>query len=174
MTEKDIMTKGYNCELFSPLEGPGSLRGGNPPKMGKNYKICFPGLAAKNGEKCPKKEENYSENTILVIFLQFFRDFGGRTGEANFVIFALFFGDFRPGGFPGSVRGKTTRKARTEGQSDLVLGKTHENPGLVNQFLAPPRGQPNCTGTIANSSDHPLTALSSPLRSSTAKPGHLV
>ena len=28
-----------------------------PQKMGKNYKICFPGLAPKNGEKWPKKEE---------------------------------------------------------------------------------------------------------------------
>ena len=38
-----------------PLEGPGSHRGGNPRKMGKNYKLPLPGPTPENGENCPKK-----------------------------------------------------------------------------------------------------------------------
>ena len=50
------------CGLFSPLQGPESLRGGNPRKMGKNYKIPLPRsnplkwgkLAPKRGKITPK------------------------------------------------------------------------------------------------------------------------
>ena len=43
------------CELFFPLEGPESLRGGDPQKMGKNYKIPLPGPTPEIREKSPKK-----------------------------------------------------------------------------------------------------------------------
>ena len=42
------------CELFFPLEGPGRHRGGNPRKMGKNYKIPLSGLTPENGGKLQK------------------------------------------------------------------------------------------------------------------------
>ena len=42
-------------ELLFRLEGPGSLRGGNPRKMGKNYKIPLPGLTPEIGENWPQK-----------------------------------------------------------------------------------------------------------------------
>ena len=53
------------CELFFPLQSP---RGGNPRKMGKNYKIPLPGPTAENGEKLPKNYKKYSKNTFFVIF----------------------------------------------------------------------------------------------------------
>ena len=43
------------CELFFPLEGPESLRGGDPRKMGKNYKIPLPNPTPEIREKSPKK-----------------------------------------------------------------------------------------------------------------------
>ena len=55
--------RSLHCELLFPLN-PGSLRGGNPRKMGKNYKIPLPSPTPEIGPK------NY-DNSIF-----FFR-FGG-------------------------------------------------------------------------------------------------
>ena len=43
------------CELFSPLEGPGSHRGGNRRKMGKITKFPSPIRPPKKGKIAPKK-----------------------------------------------------------------------------------------------------------------------
>ena len=56
----------YSCELFFPLQSPGSPWGGNPRKMGKNYKIPLPGPTPENGEKLPK---NYRKNAPKIHFL---------------------------------------------------------------------------------------------------------
>ena len=102
-----------SCELFFPLQSPGSPRRGNPRKMGKNYKIPLPGPTPENGEKLPK---NYKKKWIFgVFFCNFsviFPHFRGLDRGGEFCNFFPFFGDFGPGGFRGSVRGKTTRKAR--------------------------------------------------------------
>ena len=85
-----------DCELFFPLEGPGSHRGGNPRKMGKNYKIPLPGPTPENGEKLQKNCKNCTFGGILPLFGAFFPIFGGRTGEGNFVIFPHFSGISAP------------------------------------------------------------------------------
>ena len=53
------------CELFFPLQSPGSPRGGNPRKMGKNYKIPLPSPTPGNGEKLPK----ITKKCIFGVFL---------------------------------------------------------------------------------------------------------
>ena len=50
------------------------------PKMGEKYKIPLPRPAPTNGEKSPKNYQKYFENTIFVIFREFFLNFGGWTG----------------------------------------------------------------------------------------------
>ena len=101
---------GRSCayELFFPLEGPGSHRGGNPRKMGKNYKIPLPGPTPENGEKLHKNYKNCIFGVILPLFWGNFPHFRGSDRGGEFCNFSPFFGDFRPGGFPGPLRGKTT------------------------------------------------------------------
>ena len=45
------------------------------------------------------------------MFLQFFPNFGGRTGEGNFVIFPHFSRISTPEAARGPLKGKTARKA---------------------------------------------------------------
>ena len=80
---------------------PGSPRGGNPRKMGRNYKIPPPGPA----EKVPKnyKKKVFSEY-LFGIFSVIFPHFRGLDRGGEFCNFSPFFGDFRAGGFRGSVR----------------------------------------------------------------------
>ena len=99
-------------ELFFPLEGPGSHRCGNPRKMGKNYKIPLPGPTPENGEKLHKNYKNCIFGVILPFFGGNFPHFRGSDRGGEFCNFSPFFGDFRPGGFPSPLRGKTTRNAR--------------------------------------------------------------
>ena len=47
-----------SCFFVFPLEGPGSLRGGNARRMGENYKIPLPGPTPEIGEKRPKNCKN--------------------------------------------------------------------------------------------------------------------
>ena len=101
----------WACELFFPLEGPGSHRGGNPRKTGKNYEIPLPSPTPENGEKCRKITKIVFSEQFYRFFGAIFPIFGGRTGEGEFCNFSPFFGDFRPGGFPGPLRAKTTRNA---------------------------------------------------------------
>ena len=98
----------FACCCF-PLQSPGSPRGGNPLKIGKNYKIPLPGPTPENGEKLPKNYKKYSENTFFEFYGNFFPIFGVWTGEGSFVTFPIF-REFPPRGFRGSVRGKTNRK----------------------------------------------------------------
>ena len=114
--------------MFFPLQSPGSLRGGNPRKMGKNYKIPLPGPTPENGEKLPKNYHN-TPNTFFGHFSIIFpfsqraqrskkfnlaRKFHSRSKFSisleisNFFvdIWALWFFGGNPGGFRGSVRGK--------------------------------------------------------------------
>ena len=52
---KEKNHKHKHCELFFPSQSPGSPQGGNPRKMGKNYKMLLPGPTHENGEKLPEK-----------------------------------------------------------------------------------------------------------------------
>ena len=97
------------CGLFSPLEGPESLRTGNPRKMGNNYKIPLPGPTPENGENWPQKEEKLLRKCKICNFSVIFPHFRGSARGGEFCNFSPFFGDLRPGGSPGPVRGKTTR-----------------------------------------------------------------
>ena len=99
-------------ELFSPLQGPESHRGGNPQKMGKNHKIPLPGPTPENAENCPQKGEKLLRKYNFCNFSVIFPHFRGSDRGGEFCNFSPFFGDFRPGGFPGPVRGKTTRNSR--------------------------------------------------------------
>ena len=102
--------------MFFPLQIPGSPQGGNPRKMGKNYKIPPPPVQPpKMRKKLPKNYKKCSENTFFGNFSVFFPHFRGLDRGGEFCNFFPFFGDFRPGGFRGSVRGKTTRNFRTHG-----------------------------------------------------------
>ena len=56
------------CELSFPLQSPGSHRGGNPRKMGKNYKIPLPQSDPRKWGKITEKLQKYSENTFFVLF----------------------------------------------------------------------------------------------------------
>ena len=100
------------CEMFFPLQSPGSPRGGHPQKMGKNYKIPLPAPTPENGEKLPEKKN--TKNVFSEYFCNFsviFPHFRGLDRGGEFCNFSPFFGDFRPGGFRSAVRGKTTRNA---------------------------------------------------------------
>ena len=95
------------CELFFPLQSPGSPRGGNPRKKGKNLQNSPPrSNPRKWGKITEKLHKKMYFRSIFCNFSVIFPHFRGldRGGE-----FCNFFGDFRPGGFRGSVRGKTTR-----------------------------------------------------------------
>ena len=78
-----------------------------PPKMGKNY------------QNITKK---YSENAFFCNFSVVFPHFRGLDRGGEFCNFFPFFGDFRPGGFRGSVRGKTTRKSWGQKGSTIWRG----------------------------------------------------
>ena len=57
------------CELFFPLQSPGSPRGGNPRKMGRNYDMLLPGPTPENREKLPEKiTKNAPKIHFFVIF----------------------------------------------------------------------------------------------------------
>ena len=71
LLQREKVLARQNC-LFSPLQGPESVRGGNPRKMGKNYKIPLPGPTPENGEKLPK---NYKICIFGVIFPLFGANF---------------------------------------------------------------------------------------------------
>ena len=76
----------------------------------------------KNGEKLqnspprsdPRKWGKIAKNcifgVILPLFWGNFPHFRGSDRGGEICNFSTFFGDFRPGGFPGPLRGKTTRK----------------------------------------------------------------
>ena len=93
-----------------PLRGgaPESQRGGNPRKMGKNYKIPFPSPTPENGEKLPPKRGKLTpKRKILYFFCNFALISGVGPGRGILYFFPIF-RDFRPGGVPGPLRGKTT------------------------------------------------------------------
>ena len=70
--------------------------------MGKNYR--------KITEKLQKLQ---TFGVILPLFWGNFPHFRGLDRGGEFCDFSPFFGDFRPDGLPGPLRGKTTRKTRT-------------------------------------------------------------
>ena len=96
-----------NCELFFPLQSPGSPRGGNPRKMEKNYKIPSPVQPPNMGKITEKLQKMYLRS-IFCNFSVIFPHLRGLDRGGEFCNFSPFFGDSRPEGFRGSVRGKTT------------------------------------------------------------------
>ena len=103
----------FTCELFFPLEGLGSHRGGNPRKMGKNYKIPLPGPTPENGENCPKKGVKLLRKYNFCNFYVIFPHFRGSDRGGELCNFSPFFGDFHPGGFPGPSKGKNNLQVFT-------------------------------------------------------------
>ena len=81
--EKTININNFSCELFFPLEGPGSHRGGNPRKMGKITKFPSPVRPPKMGKIAPKNYKNCIFGVILPLFGGNFPHFRGsdRGGE---------------------------------------------------------------------------------------------
>ena len=90
----------------------------------KNYKIPLPVRPPKFTEKLQKNYKNCIFGVILPLFWGNFPHFRGWDRGGEFCNFSLFFGDFRPGGFPGPVRGKTTRNSSTK--RVLSLGKMRD------------------------------------------------
>ena len=93
------------CELFVPLQSPGAEI---PEKWGKITKFPSPVRPPKMGKNCRKITKKCIFGNFSVIFAYF----RGSDRGGEFCNFSPFSGDFHPGGFRGSVRGKTTRKAR--------------------------------------------------------------
>ena len=90
--------------LTEPRKPPGRKSQKNGEKLQNSPPRSNPRKWGKITEKLPKNVFSGS------IFLVIFRYFRGLDRGGEFCNFSPFFGDFRPGGFRGSVRGKTTRK----------------------------------------------------------------
>ena len=88
--------------------------------MGKNYK---------------KNNKNCIFGVILPLFGGNFPHFRGSDRGGEICNFYPFFGDFRPGGFPGPLRGKTTRRSKTSKQVSRNLGPLRQ-PGVYNDTKA--------------------------------------
>ena len=110
------------ASCFSPQRA-GKASGAEIPQKWEKLENS-PGRTPENGKIGPKKGKNYSENTFLQFFGNFSVILGVGAGGGEFCNFSPLFGDFRPGGFPGPLRGKTTR-----------------NSSLSEE----PQGRPSCT-----------------------------
>ena len=89
--------------VFSPSRAPKSLREEFPEKWGKITKFASPVRPPENGEKLQKKN---IFGVIVPLFWGDFPHFRGVGPGEKFSNFSPFFGDFRPRGFPGPLRGK--------------------------------------------------------------------
>ena len=98
-------------ELFFPLEGRGSHRGGNPRKMGKNYKIPLSGATPENGEKLQKNYKNCIFGVILPLFWGNFPHFRGLHRGGEFCNFSPIFRGFPPRWLPGPSKGKNNSQS---------------------------------------------------------------
>ena len=88
---------------IATLEGSGGHRDGSPRKMGKDlFKISLPGPTPEN--LTPR----------IQFFFLIFPHFRGSDRGGEFRNFSPFSGDFRHSGFPGPLRGKTTRSSKGE------------------------------------------------------------
>ena len=99
------------CELFFPLQSPGSPRPEIPEKWGNITKFPSPVQPPKMG----KNYRKITKNVLSEYFCNFsviFPHFRGLDGEGNFVMFPHFSGISAPGASGGSVRGKTTRNSQ--------------------------------------------------------------
>ena len=105
------------CELFFPLQSPGSPWSGNPRKMGKNYKIPPPPPRS-SPRKWRKITEKLQKKCIFRVFVGnfsvIFLHFRGLDRGGEFCNFSPIFRGFPLQGLPG----KTTRN--TSAQSFLA------------------------------------------------------
>ena len=112
-----IARKPFNCtrfaSCFSPYRAPEAPGAEIREKWGKITKFPSPLQPPKMGEKLPKNYKKMYFRSIFCNFWVIFPHFRGLDRGAEFCNFSPFFGDFRPGGFRGSVRGKTTRNTRS-------------------------------------------------------------
>ena len=126
-------SRGLALRVVFPLRGPGKPPGWKSPNNGENCKIPLPGPTPKIGENCPpKRGKNYSQSTLLCKFSSIFPNFGGRTGEGNFVIFPHFAGISALESSHAFLRGKTSRKAS---HKTFVHGPLYAGPQISFHFM---------------------------------------
>ena len=107
-----------------------------------------------------KLQKMYFRRYIFCNFSVIFPHFRGLDRGGEFCHFFPFFGDFRPGGFRSSVRGKTTRKSNSK-----IRTGAHRKMLLVNlrcgrgKDRVPPEVLPRSPGLL------PHTSLDRPSRS---------
>ena len=92
-----------------PLTEPRKPTGRESPKNGEKLQNSPPRSNPWKWGKITENHKKYSENTFFGNFSVIFPHFRGLDQGGGFCNFSPFFGDCRPGGFRGSVRGKTTR-----------------------------------------------------------------
>ena len=102
------------CELFCPLQSPGSPRGGNPQKMGKKYKIPLPGPTPEKGENYRKFTKKMYFRSIFCNFSVIFPHFRGLDRGGGFCIFVPIFRGFPPRGLPGLCEGKNNSQCKIQ------------------------------------------------------------
>ena len=108
----------YNARVVFPLRGTGKPPRRKSPKNGEKLQNSPPRSdPQKWGKNCPKNYKNCIFGVILPLFWGNFPHFRGSEWGGEFCNFSPFFRDFRPGGFPGPLRGKTTRKSQCNAPS---------------------------------------------------------
>ena len=127
--------------VFPLLRGPGKPPGRQPPKNGEKLQNSPPRSDPRKWGKITKKLQKCIFGVILPLFWGNFPQFRGSERGGEFCNFSPFFGDFRPSGFPGPLRGKTTRKPRCSQQNHLpgkVRVSTHWPPPPLRKYLCRP------------------------------------
>ena len=94
-----------------PLTEPRKPSGRKSPKNGKKLQNSPPRSNPRKWGKITEKLQKMYFRSIFCNFSVIFPHFRGLDRGGGFCNFFPFFGDSRPGGFRGSVRGKTTRNA---------------------------------------------------------------
>ena len=95
-----------NLRVVFPFRGPGKPPGAEIPEKWGNLQNSRP---RSDPEKLQKNYKNCIFGLILPLFIGQFSPFSGVGPGRGICNFYAFFGDFRPNGFPGPLRGKTTR-----------------------------------------------------------------
>ena len=92
-----------------PLRRAGKPPGRKSPKNGEKLQNSPPRSDPRKWGKITEKLQKMYFRSNFTPFLGQFPHFRGSDRGGEFCNFSPFFGDFRPGGFPGPLRGKPTR-----------------------------------------------------------------